>query len=155
MFPSMRYIASIASGGLLFMLIWLMMPSASNPEDVVRNYLGHLRHSQIGDNYHLVSDEVRQQLRERGIRDEYDYFDSRLGEFPIVRKYTFLHSEQQGEKYLIAAEVRSAGDPYAQMAYGEGYSARPPIDTLNFVLVEQDGDWRVEALTVGTVALLP
>lgn len=155
MFPSMRYVAGIASGGLLFILIWLMMPSSADPEDVVRNYLGHLRHSQIGDNYNLVSADVRAALREQGIRDEYDYFDMRLGEFPVVRKYTFLRSEKQGEKYLISAEVRSASDPYARVAYGEGYTSRPPIDTLDFTLVEQDGDWRIDQLQIGTYALLP
>lgn len=155
MFPSMRYVASIASGGLLFLLIWLMLPSATNPEDVVRNYLGHLRHSQIGDNFHLVSSDVRAHLRERGIDDEYDYFDMRLGEFPVVRKYTFLQSGELGDEYRITAEVRSATDPYARIAYGEGYEAKPPIDTLTFLLVQQDGDWRVDQLRVGEMALLP
>lgn len=156
MFPSMRYVASIASSGLLFLLIWLMMPSASDPEDVVRNYLGHLRHSQIGDNYHLVSAEVRAQLRERGIKDEYDYFDLRIGEFPTVRKYTFLRSQLQDDRYYIDAEVRAAIDMYAQMASREeGYPAPKQVDTLNFVLVKQDGDWRIDALQVGELALLP
>ncbi len=157
MHSTTRYIASIVSAIILFGLLRLMLPSSSDPEDVVRSYLGHLRSMQFMENYNTLSSDVHAELRERNINDKYDYFDLRLDEFPQLREYKFISFKEEGQVHTIGAEVRFARDAFPGFVYGdELYDAgQPPIDTLTFILLKQDGDWRIDELYVDEVAWLP
>ncbi len=157
MHSTTRYIASIVSAILLFGILRLMLPSSSDPEDVVRSYVGHWRTLQTTENYELLSSDVHSQLSERNISDKYDYFDLRLGEFPQLREYKFISFREEDEVCTIEAEVRFARDAFPGFVYGAELAdaGPPPIDTLAFILLKQNGDWVIDELHVDEVAWLP
>jgi hypothetical protein len=157
MYPSLRVTASIASFLLVLLLLWLVMPSADDPEDVVRSYLGHLRMQQIMDNYGLLSGNVKQQLRAEHIHDRHDYFDFRLGEFPSIHKYSFLSSERAGDIATIVAEVRLSQLDLARTGAVVGIDrpSGPAIDTLTFTLIKESDGWMIDMLDIDGVAFLP
>ena len=145
------YAVVVATFMLLF---WrAMLPSAGDPEDVVRSYLGHMRILKVEDNYDLLSATVKAELKQQGIGHRDDYFEERVGRGAGMSRYELMESSEEGELARIRAEVAFTSS--AALAVDPNEEASRLEQTYDFLLLENDGHWYIDQLTINGRPSLP